>query len=116
MLTKDQILKATDLDKEKVEVPEWGGEVYVSAMTAADRDSFEAGMMASEGDTVKKYQNMRARLAALTIVDEDGERMFGDKEAAALGRKSAAAMTRVFAVACRLNGIGDRDVEELTGN
>ncbi len=113
LLTKEQILKADDLDKEVVEVPEWGGEVYVAQMMASDRDTFEASLIK---DGKRDMTNMRARLAALTIVDSEGERMFGDREAAALGRKSASAMARVFDTACRLNGIGDRDVEELSGN
>ncbi|MFO7905799.1 MAG: hypothetical protein R6U98_24285 [Pirellulaceae bacterium] len=113
MLTKDQILQASDLGREVVEVPEWGGDVYVSAMTAADRDAFEASLVK---DGERNMDNMRARLAAMTMVDEKGERLFTDAEASKLGKKSAAALTRVFSVAMRMNGIGDSDVEELAGN
>jgi len=60
--------------------------------------------------------NVRARLCAISIVDETGKRMFSDEDVRALGRKSAAALDRVFAAAQRLSGLTDEDVEELAKN
>jgi hypothetical protein len=61
-------------------------------------------------------RNIRAKLVALTVVDEDGNRIFSDEDAEALGKKSAAALDRIFAVAQRLSGLRPEDVEELAGN
>lgn len=119
-LTKAEILGIEDLEMEEVQVPEWGGWVRVSALTGAERDRFEAGLM---GDRVAgsknrkiKLDNMRAKLVALAIVGEDGQRLFNDQEVAKLGRKSAAALDRVFGVAQRLSGFSDQDLDDLTKN
>jgi hypothetical protein len=47
----------------------------------------------------------------LTLCDATGNRLFEDAEITALGRKSALALDRVFAVAQRLNGIGVEQAE-----
>lgn len=107
LLTKEAILAANDLPTERVAVPEWGGDVLVRTMTGADRDAFEASLI---GKSVR-MDNVRARLVSLTLCNEAGERMFDDAEIAALGKKSARALDRVFSVAQRLNGIGTEQVE-----
>ena len=117
LLTRDAILQAQDLPKELVSVPEWGGEIYVRALTGAERDAFEQTIVERKGKSTKmNLKNMRAKLVALTTVDEEGKRIFSDSDAELLGKKSAAALTRVFEVAQRLSGITPVDVEELTGN
>ncbi len=61
-------------------------------------------------------QNIRAKLVALTVVDEQGNRIFKDEDVKWLGNKSAAALDRIFEVAQRLSGLRDEDVEELAKN
>ena len=103
-----------DLVTEEVEVPEWGGAVLVKGLTGKERDAFEAGAIQQKGRKIKvDMANLRARLVALAVVDEEGKRLFQPGDIEALGRKSAAALDRVFAVAQRLSGIGDNDLEEL---
>lgn len=107
ILSKDAILAADDLPRETVNVPEWGGEVLVRTMSGTDRDAFEASLLEKDG----RMENVRARLVALTLCDAQGDRLFNDSEIAALGRKSARALDRVFSVAQRLNGIGEEQVD-----
>ena len=114
MLTKQQILDADDLPREKVTVPEWGGDVLVRMLTGTDRDRFEASIQGEGGKVDLK--NVRARFCSLTMVDEGGHRLFADNEVLALGKKSAKALDRVFSAAQKLNGLTDDDVEELAGN
>lgn len=117
LLTKEQILSAQDLPTEIVSVPEWGGEVIVRGLTGIERDALEAEVVEVKGKKVTpKLDNLRAKLVAMSIVDEEGKRFFSDKEAAALGRKSASALERVFKVAQRLSGLTDEDVKELEEN
>ena len=113
MLTKDQILAANDLTKETVDVPEWGGPVFVRVLTGAERDAFESEAV---GDRRVGKSNVRAQLCARAICDERGDRLFSDDEVGALAAKSAAALDRVFEAASRLNGLSGRDVEELEKN
>lgn len=117
VLNREAILAAEDLPRELVEVPEWGGAVYVRALTGAERDQFEASIVEQRGRDVRmNMRNIRAKLVALTVVDEDGQRIFTDDDVAALGGKSAAALDRLFAVAQRLSGLSKEDVEELAKN
>lgn len=115
LLTADQILHADDLPSEVVEVPEWGGLVRVRGLTGAERDQFEASVTRRRGTSVEtNLENVRAKLCALCIVDASGNRLFSDEQIPALGRKSGAALSRVFAAAQRLSGMTPADVEELT--
>lgn len=118
-LSADAILGADDLGVEDVDVPEWGGTVRVRGMSGTERDRFEAGMLAENMKVSKDkaLTNYRARLAAATLIDADGKRLFrSDAEVKRLGEKSAQALTRIAEVASRLSGLTDSDVEELTGN
>jgi hypothetical protein len=113
-LKRDDILAVKDIQLEIVSVPEWGGEIYVKGMTGVERDAFEASVVQSRGKGVKMdLSNIRAKLASLTICDENGQRLFTDADVRELGKKSAAALQRVFAMAQKLSGIGDQDMAEL---
>ena len=117
-LNRDAILKQDDLVKERVDIPEWNGFVYVRSMTAAERDEFEIDMLASkdENSDEKNMDNFRSRLCARTIVNAKGKRMFSVDDIPALGNKSALALARLYNVATRINGIGQKVVEDLTKN
>lgn len=115
-LTRDAILAADDLKKEIVSVPEWGGEVIVSTMTGEARDAWEQSLLKKEGTESVNMKNLRARLLASAAVDEKGARLFTDKDAEALGRKSSRALERCVKVIQRLNGLTDKDLEDAKGN
>jgi hypothetical protein len=119
ILSKSQILQAVDIKTSEVAVPEWGGDVLVREFSGADRDAFESSMVRinAEGQRETDLSNMRAKLVAMCLVDhETGERMFSDAELALLGKKSAAALQRVFEVAQRLNGLSADDVKDAEKN
>jgi hypothetical protein len=116
LLSKDAILAAEDRRTCDVDVPEWGGTVRVRALSGAERDAYEIALagVRPDGTARPNLVNVRARLVAMAVVDEDGKRLFTDRDAAALGEKSAQAMDRVFVAAQRLSGLSQGDVEELT--
>ena len=118
ILNRDDILAADDLVTEEVEVPEWGGSVYVRTMTGAERSHFELEIVpgVGSGDNRVEMLNLREKLLVLVLVDEDGQRLFSDKDIKVLGQKSAAALDRLFTVAQRLNGLSAADVAELEKN
>jgi len=116
-LTKEQILAAQDIVREAVPVPEWGGEVLMRGLSGIERDAFEASVVHMNGRQPRyTLNNLRAKLVALSVVDEAGERLFSDADVTALGRKSAAALERVFQVAQRLSGLSAQDIEVLSKN
>ena len=117
LLSRDQILAAQDLSRELVEVPEWGGSIWVRALTGGERDDFEASCLSAKGKGAElNYRNMRAKLVVRTAVTEAGERVFADADVEALTQKSASALDRLFAVASRLSALSRTDVEDLTKN
>lgn len=108
-LSQQNILDAADLPLERVHVPEWGGDVFLRSMDARDRDAFDAALHAQGGDGYPS--NFRASVVAATLCDEHGARLFRDDQAELLGRKSATAVTRLFDVAARLNGLTQGAIE-----
>lgn len=117
LLTKRQILEVQDLPTEDVNVPEWGGVVRVQGMSGSERDAFEMSVMTGKGkDRDLNLKNFRAKLVSRCIVDEQGNRVFGEADIAALGGKSALALQRLFDVAQKLSGLSPADVDELTKN
>lgn len=115
LLTREEILGADDRRHEDVEVPEWGGTVRVRALSGTERDAYEAGIVQISGDGRRKFTlaNARARLVSLSIVDENGARLFSEGDIEELGEKSATALERVFDAARRLSGLSEEEVEGL---
>lgn len=110
-LTKADIFKANDIKVEPVEIPEWGGVVYVKTMSGHERDAFELSQM--EGGTpAEKYADLRAKMVALTVCDEKGNRLFSVDDVQTLTKKSARALDRVFEVSQRLSRIGVGDIDK----
>lgn len=110
-LTRSAILAAQDLPLKEVQVPEWGGAVYVRMMTAGERDAFEA----SQGQG-NPHRDLRARLAVATVCDSCGSALFTAEDVPALTAKSGRALDRIFAAAAKHNGITAADVEDLRKN
>lgn len=115
LLGAADILAADDITTERLSVPEWGGDVIVKTLNGHDRDKFETDMMEGRGNNRRmNLANFRSRLVALSLVDEKGEKLFAPQQVDQLGKKSAAALQRVYNVAARLSGFSDDEVEQLT--
>ncbi|NWN89182.1 MAG: hypothetical protein HLX51_11695 [Micrococcaceae bacterium] len=112
LLNKKAILEAEDLTTEDIYIPEWEGTVRVRGLNGSERDSFEMKMAAANKSGATKDLDFRASLVVKCIVDENGERIFTDKEVPQLAKKSGAALDRVFDVVQRLSGIGKKAKED----
>lgn len=129
-LSRDDILKkAGDLKTREVSVPGWDEPVIVRELTGTDRDSYEASFMVERPvldakgkpvpgrtEMVRKPDNYQAKLVARAMVDSDGNRLFTDADAGALGQLPCAVITPIFEAAAELSGLGENDVEQLAGN
>lgn len=111
MLSRDSILSAKDFDYKDIEVPEWGGTVRLRGLSAAERDNFEANLAQTQD-----LSNLRSRLVVLALIDEEGNRLFKDSEAKALGEKNALVIMRLFEIVRDLSGMSDEDLQEAQGN
>ena len=117
LLTKDQILAADDIERIEVEVPQWGGSVLVQGLSAKQRGFLMDRIVDQRGNGRKlKLADIQVLTCALSIVGEDGKRLFSDLEMNHLAAKSSAALQVVFEVAQKLSGLSDEQVEELSGN
>lgn len=114
LLTREEILAADDRTAtETVPVPEWGGEVIVGVIGGDERDRFDRYRESRRsGDN----DGIRGLLVALTCRDEHGGQLFQPADVAALGKKSSAALDRVFHAACRVNKIGAEAAEAEVKN
>ena len=116
-LTREQILAATDIKIEAVDVPEWGGVVYVRNLKGRARDKFEGSRFRMKGDKVEiLHDNTRANLLALSLCDEQGTLIFTEADIVELGEKNAAVLDRCFEVAQRLSALRPKDVEDKLKN
>jgi len=112
-LSKEDILNADDLAEVIVPVPEWGGDVIVKAMTGTERDEFERSIY---HNGFKDFDNIRAKLIAMSVVDNSGKKIFTMLDITELGKKNGKALDKVFAVAKKLSGIGKQEIMALKKN
>ena len=112
-LTKEQILAADDMGLLEVQVPEWGGSVFVRVMTVGERDSYENDWMVNKS---KGVDNFRSKFLQRVLCDEKGELLFKANEIELLAKKSARITIRVWEAAMKHNALSDDDVEELAKN
>ncbi|MCK9569999.1 phage tail assembly chaperone [Candidatus Pacearchaeota archaeon] len=111
-LTREDILGADDAMVIPVDFPEWKGKAFLRVMSGYERDELEAQQI---GDR-KNLVNFRARFAVKVLSDENGNRIFSDADAEALGKKCAPALDRILTIGLELNGFTASDVAELEKN
>lgn len=111
-LSASDILNADDLPIERVELPAWGGHVYIRTLTGKERDFYEMSCLTGKDS----MQNMRAKLVALTACTEDRKPIFTPEQIKELGKKSCVELDRCFEVAQRINRLRAEDVEGLIKN
>jgi hypothetical protein len=113
-LTKDQILKANDLQTKEVKVKEWGGSVRLKEMDGLERDAFESrfSSLSEEGKNMEAITFM----LSLVMVDENGRKLFETpEEMKALTKKNPNVLVRLFDEASKLNALAE-DAEESKKN
>lgn len=113
VLSADELLTATGLPQEAVEIGSLGI-VYVRGMTGKERDAWEGTLMRGRGQERRPdTRNARARLAVRCLVDTEGTRLFTDNDAERLGNIRADYLQKIFDAAQRMSGVTDEDIEEL---
>lgn len=122
-LSKDSsatLLQKNTLPRERVRVPEWDClipdcHVWVRTISGKELTELQQSMMKKRGNSIEQYMvNMHAKMCVRAIVDDKGERIYADGDADRLGDQSAAALSRIYAVASKLAGITPEDEKELT--
>lgn len=109
-LTAEQILAADDLGLKKVEVKEWGGDVFIRVMSVGERDSYERLWIGKKESGV---DNFRTEYLVRVLCNEKGELVFTRDQVQAFAMKSGAVMGRLFDEAIKHNNMSEADVEQL---
>ncbi len=111
-LSKDAILKAEDRPIECFDVPEWGGEVLLRKWSAADTMAFE-DVTTQEGEASR---TAFAFAIYLSVVGDDGQRLFDESDVPALMQKGAKPLQRVFRKIRDMNRLGGDELDAAEGN
>lgn len=119
LLSRDAILAADDRVTDVVDVPEWGGQVRVRALSGSERDHYMNSLytMRADGKGGMEIGSMnldgsQARLVALAAVDDADQPLFSPADVAALTEKSGTALDRVYRAASKLSRLG-QTIEEV---
>lgn len=115
MLSRDQILSAQDIKADEIDIPEWGGTVRLRQMTGRQRDEFERAL-SDQAKLGELGTNMRARIVAATVVDEQDNLLFTEADIATLGEKNWRALDRIASTASKLNALTDAAIEDVAKN
>ena len=117
MNLRDLILGQNDLPTEAITIPEWKDNegkpitLTIRTLTATEKETLERSLQ----DFVKagdRKTNIRAKIAVLCVVDDQGNPVFSDKDIEVLGKKSAHALTRIFDVVIKINKNVIEDIEK----
>lgn len=116
MLNRDAILNlGNDIKIEKVELGD--DFVYLKEMTGSERDSYEQSLYNMERNKLQMaMDNARAKLLVKVICDEDGTLLFKSGDIQAVGNLPSSIADKLFSKAQEMNGLSDKDVDELTKN
>ncbi len=118
LLNKAKLLEREKLQVEKVEF-ENGDYVYVRQMTGHERDVFERSLYVMDKDNkpTTKLEDFRAKLAVVTLCDEEGKSLLQPTDYILLSNSmSAAHLEKIVNVAQKLNAITEADKEGLVKN
>ena len=106
---KHSILAEDDLPVGQVETPEWKNNpiTYIRSLPELE---FQTVAELDDKD------NPHSRFAAMVICDEDGNRLFTDDDAEALGGKSPVVLRRITSEAMKHNGLTEDEQEKTAKN
>jgi hypothetical protein len=107
MLNKHDIENLNDIKIKEVEIPEWGGTVYVRSMDGVLRDWVEAEWRKPNPT------NVRAMICVATICDADGKLLFDNKDVETLSKKNYAALDRIVIASAEINEITQKQIDDL---
>lgn len=119
-LNREELLKKEDLEKVKVDLGK-GECVFVRQMTGRERDKFEQSLIKenknAEGGYEKALDDFRAKLAVVTLCDENGNALLKPEDYPILSQSmSAARLEKIINVAQKINKISEEDKENLVKN
>jgi len=115
LLNADKILSHVTLKRVKLDIPEWGGHVFVSEMNGTAKDQYENSLMEKIGaEYVVSQKNLRAKLVVYSVTDSNGLRLFTDDQIPDVGKMSSSILDRIIEKSKEVGNISHQEEEEIT--
>lgn len=109
-LTADQIAAIDDIRIASIDVPEWGGTVYLRMLPVGEHEALYDWHHSAKG----KLQGFQAEYLHRCLCNKDGTPLFTDPSS--LNKKSHSVITRLFNAAQKHNGVAGNAVEDAAKN
>ena len=118
MLTRSMILASEYPKPIEVDIPEWGGKVFIRYITADEREEWESLDWVQTANGTLKYnkEHIRARFLAFCLADENGDLLFSQDDIDVLSKQPAHIISGLYQIARQINVVGDDDILELAKN
>ncbi len=122
-LSKADILGLNDIEIKEIDVPEWGGSVFIRQLTRGQVDQYfkrrfpksvskaGRGMQAQTQSEIELFGH-DAWLVAQAVCDADGKRLFTNSEIGALNDKNADVIGRLAVEIAEFSGMA-QDIKTL---
>lgn len=113
-VTADEVFAADDRRRERVEVPEWGGYLYVREFSGLTRAAWERRVFDQDG---KLRDDSMAVMVVWCAEDDEGQLIFQESDIERLlAEKNADVLYRVANAALRVNGLLATSAEDAAKN
>ena len=116
MLSREDILNVRDIQVKEIEVPEWGGTVYIRKLTRGQQDEFAKRRFAKttvKGQDVDMEITMFGHdswLVAQGVCDSEGKRLLKDADIPELNNKSGDIIGKIAIEIVNFSGMKE-DIE-----
>lgn len=114
-LLKEDIINRDDRTLTKINVPEWGGHIYIRPLSGIERVAYEESVAALPKDEKNGIQVI-TRFLAMVLTDSKGDRLFSENDHNELAKKRWDVIMRIFNKAGRINAIDEKSIDELEKN
>jgi hypothetical protein len=115
-LTKQQILNRKPLLQE-VQLPQWGGFVYIRPLTVAEQTKLaELGTKFEKANTAARIKNITLQVIKWSVTDADGAPLFDDGDLDQLLQADASAIMSLQDAIIRYSGLTEESRRELEKN
>jgi hypothetical protein len=107
LLSAASVRAKRDWKTKDITVPEWEGEVRVRSLSLRDRLAVQA---------LSDVREQVPQLLAMSLIDEEGNRLFGPDQLEDLAGKDSVPCLRLFDELVSFNGMGKKDVQAAEKN
>ena len=111
ILDRHSILNVKDFETHKIDVPKWGGSLYIRPFTALLKDKIE---QITQKDDFKG--SIRAISLAGSICDVNGNLLFKESDINTLSGKDASSVDIIMQKIFEINGLTESELEEKVKN